>query len=493
MLQVFRDKSQSTFIQAIVLVIALVFIFWGVGANMMDNREAAIVVNGDEISFQKYQRLYDQVLSNYRQKFGGAVPDKLLKSLGLSQQVKGQLIQQALLRQGSVEMGLRISIPEVQRRIQEMVQFQEGDSFNMGKYKAILSSNRLTPHKYELSQQTDLLASKGVQAIGDFATTVTEAEINDLYQQAKERITVGFTKISPSSFRAQVVIEEQALTNWFQKNKENYTSAPRVKIQFLSFPYSPKPTTEGPSASAARAKVFQAANSAYEGIISSGSLESYGKLYPQVKIRKTSFFSKSIPPADLDQAASVVNTVFSLKAGELSSLIESPAGFTILLAEAIEPPTIPALASITKKVRADYRTERAGILARNKSVELLRSLKEGAILTQLGQQPSLTVQEATLSRSSMATAAQNFPVSLRANIFTLSDKTPLPEEVATVGEDLYLYQFIKRTLPDPTEITVAEKALYSKQLLVAKQERVLIAWLSHQEKAAEIYTSKNID
>ncbi|MBU0960671.1 MAG: SurA N-terminal domain-containing protein, partial [Proteobacteria bacterium] len=58
MLQIFRDKAQSTFIQAIVLVIALVFIFWGVGTNMMSNREAAIVVNDEEISFQDYQKVY---------------------------------------------------------------------------------------------------------------------------------------------------------------------------------------------------------------------------------------------------------------------------------------------------------------------------------------------------------------------------------------------------------------------------------------------------
>ena len=137
MLQIFRDKSQSMFIQAIVVVIALVFIFWGVGANMMDKREAALVVNDEEISFQEYQRIYDDLLAGYRQQFGGSIPEALLDSLGLSSQVKNQLIQQALLRQGSASMGLLVSAPEVQQDIQEMVQFQENDSFNMEKYKSL--------------------------------------------------------------------------------------------------------------------------------------------------------------------------------------------------------------------------------------------------------------------------------------------------------------------------------------------------------------------
>ncbi len=118
MLQIFRDKAQSTFIQAIVLVIALVFIFWGVGTNMMGSREAAIVVNDEEISFQDYREVYDQLLSSYRQQFGGSIPEELLQTLGLSQQAKNQLIQGALLRQGATDMGLMASAPEVQRRIQ---------------------------------------------------------------------------------------------------------------------------------------------------------------------------------------------------------------------------------------------------------------------------------------------------------------------------------------------------------------------------------------
>ena len=203
MLQIFRDKSQSMFIQGVVLIIALVFIFWGVGANMMDSRQAAIVVNDEEISFEEYQRVYDKLLSGYRQQFGGSVPEGLLKNLGLSEQAKTQLIQQALLRQGAAAMGLLVSEPEVQRNIQEMVQFQENGAFNMEKYKTILSSNRLTPHKYEASMRYDTLSSKGVQAIGSFSTTVTDAEINDLFQQVNESVSIRFAKIVPTDFYRQ--------------------------------------------------------------------------------------------------------------------------------------------------------------------------------------------------------------------------------------------------------------------------------------------------
>jgi peptidyl-prolyl cis-trans isomerase D len=492
MLQIFRDKSQSTFIQAIVVVIALVFIFWGVGANMMDSREAAIVVNDEEISFQEYQRIYDQLLSGYRQQLGGSVPEELLKSLGLSEQVKSQLIQQALLRQGSKSMGLLVSAPEVQRTIQEMVQFQENNSFNLEKYKALLASNRLTPHKYEASQRIEMISNKGVKAIGNFATTVTDAEIDDLYQQDKESVTLNFTKISPADFTDQVIIEEDALASWFEQNKENYKTDPKVKLRFLSFPYSGDSKNSEAQDTTNRAAVFQKANDAYEGIISSGSLKEYARLHPETIIQETEFFSHLTPPSNLDSAPSVQNTAFSLKAGELSSLIESPSGYSILFAEAIQAPEIPTLDTVKEEVTEDYRSEKSKLLAREKSEEILTALQASSKLSELSKTNGITIKEVSLSRSSVGPETNDFPPSLLMDIFLLSSSKPLPEEPATVGEDLYLYEFTKRTLPDPTGMTEEEKEQYRTQILSAKQERILIAWIRHQERAADIYTNKNI-
>ncbi len=498
MLQIFRDKSQSTFIQAIVLVIVLVFVFWGVGANMMDSRDAAIVVNDEEISFQEYQRTYDQLLSTYRQQFGGSIPEELLKNLGLSGQVKNQLIQQVLLRQGAASMGLLVSAPEVQRNIEKMPEFQENENFNIEKYKVLLASNRLTPHKYENSKRVDMLSTKGVQAIGNFATTITDAEINDLYQQTKESVQLQFVKISPSQFTDKVNIEEEKLAAWFDQNKKNYKTDPKVRLKFLSFPYEPKGEAEAtvestePGNETMRATVFQKANTAYEGIISAGSLNEYARLHPEAVIQETDFFSHLTPPDNMDKSPSVQNTAFSLKEGELSSLIESPAGYSILYAEAIQAPEIPALDSVRDKVTADYKADQAKTLAREKSEEILTALKGGTPFSEIGETNKIELQEASITRSSTGSETNDFPPSLLMNVFSLSDNTPFPDEPATVGDDIYLYQFTGRNLPDPASMTEDEKKQYRTQILSAKQERLIVAWIRHQEGTAEIFSNKNL-
>ena len=137
MLAFLRKRAQSLVIQAIVVVIALVFIFWGVGTNMMNKQEAAIIVNGEEISFQSYQQAYDRTYARIAEQFGGTVPKALADSIDIRGQVISQLIQEALLRQGGQTMGLRVSSREIQEEIESMVCLsrRHDDHPNTGLYR----------------------------------------------------------------------------------------------------------------------------------------------------------------------------------------------------------------------------------------------------------------------------------------------------------------------------------------------------------------------
>jgi peptidyl-prolyl cis-trans isomerase D len=223
MLQILRDKAQSIVIQGIVVIIALVFIFWGVGTNMMNTQEAAIVVNDEEISFQDYQQAYDQAYSRIAQQFGGTIPKGLAESLNIKQQVITQLTQQALLRQGGIEMGLLISGHEIQKEIETMIQFQENGQFNLDRYKTILASNRLSPTKFEKSMRYDLLSQKSITSLSNFAVSPSEFEIKDLYNLEKETISVSYAVLSPDTFMPNIEILGTDLEAWESEYQAHIT------------------------------------------------------------------------------------------------------------------------------------------------------------------------------------------------------------------------------------------------------------------------------
>jgi peptidyl-prolyl cis-trans isomerase D len=238
MLQILRKKAQSTFIQIIVVIIALVFIFWGVGANLSGDRQAALLVNGEEISFQQFQQAYDRAYQRMSDQFGGNMPQGLAETLGIKQQVINQLIQTTLLRQGAEEMGILVSAQEVRQIIEGMVQFQENGVFNIERYKTVLASNRMAPTKFEDTMRADLLSEITVRDIGKFASTATDFEIQEIYSQQNEKIALRYVQISPDQFIDQVTIDDQAVKAWFESVKENYKTEPQIKLKYLPFTYA---------------------------------------------------------------------------------------------------------------------------------------------------------------------------------------------------------------------------------------------------------------
>ncbi len=237
MLQILRKKAQSTFIQIIVVIIALVFIFWGVGTKLNGDRQSALVVNGESISFPQFQQAYDRAYQRLSEQFGGNIPKGFAETFGLKQQVIRQLIQTTLLRQGAQKMGLQVSAQEVRKIIEGMAPFQENGAFNMEKYKAVLAANRMVPTKFEDSIRLDRMSEVAVREIGNFADVVTKFEIQEAYSRQNEKIAVKYVKISPEKYVDQVKTDDKALKAWFETVKDNYKSEPKLKLKYLTFTY----------------------------------------------------------------------------------------------------------------------------------------------------------------------------------------------------------------------------------------------------------------
>jgi peptidyl-prolyl cis-trans isomerase D len=631
MLQILRKKAQSTFIQIIVVIIALVFIFWGVGANLGGDRQAALVVNGEPITFQQYQQAYDRAFQRLSDQFGGNVPKGLAETFGIKQQVIMQLIQTELLRQGAERMGLQVSAEEIRQIIEGMVQFQENGAFNIERYKAVLAANRMAPTKFEDSMRFDRLSEVAVREISNFANVVTDFEIQEVYSRQNEKVAVKYIKISPEQFVDKVTIDDKALMTWFETVKENYKTDPQVKLKYLTFTYdnvgskididnskieeyyrnnieefkepeqrharhiifqateedSPErhqeqakkaeevlelakkgqdfsalaqEYSEGPSKDAggdlgffskgqmvpsfdqavfnmqpgeisevvktqfgyhiimleeiqeektrpleevtaeiktqlqrkeAENLAFQVANDAYEGIIRAGSLTKYAEENPGISIEQTDFISKTNAPADLKKDAQFLNKAFELNKGELSSLIKGQSGYAIFFVEDIKEPQIPAFETIKDTLVEDYKKAESINMAENAATEALKELHEGKELEAVAQKMDFTVLESGFLTRSEQNENTTFPSTLLEEVFLLSSSSPLPEKPGKVGNDLFVYTFLERKIPDmPEDKDIIET--YRANLLRLKQQQLLSSWLRHQEIKAEITRHANL-
>jgi len=234
MLSILRKKAQSPIIQATVLIIALVFIFWGVGSSRRGGRNAVATVNDEVIPFQDYQQTYEQNMTNLRAQFGGTIPKGLLESLDVKSQVINQLIQRVLLRQGSREMGIIISKQEIKQKIEEMEAFRTNGVFDLQQYEAILSASRMTPATFEASMQADLLTAKVLDSIGRF-TKIAEDEVTSRFRFDNEQIQLEYVAFTPDSFSAEVTVDDDKIASFYEENKEHYKTDPQIQLSYLFF------------------------------------------------------------------------------------------------------------------------------------------------------------------------------------------------------------------------------------------------------------------
>ncbi len=236
MLNMLRKRAQSTLIQAMVLLIAVVFIFWGVGTNLNNNRNAVATVNGEEIPVQDYQRAYDRAVENYRRQFGGRIPSGLLEGLNVKGQVVGQLIQGELLRQGAAAMGLAISKEATQRKIEKMEAFQKNGRFDLARYKEVLNRNRLAPPSFEAGIRNDMLTDLVIKSIGSFAV-LPKSELAQWLDFSEREIKLGVRSVKSSDFEDKVQVDDAELATWFEQHKKEYTTEPKIRLRYLEFDF----------------------------------------------------------------------------------------------------------------------------------------------------------------------------------------------------------------------------------------------------------------
>ncbi|RUM39109.1 MAG: hypothetical protein DSY58_01065 [Desulfobulbus sp.] len=489
MLNVFRKKAQSTLIQGLVLMIAVVFVFWGVGSNMNKNRNSVATVNGEEISLKDFQRSYDRAVENMRNQFGGQIPPGLLEKMGIKQQVLGQLVQTELFRQGGKKMGITVSDLAVQKVVEKTPVFQKDGHFDLAFYKRVLSQNRLTPKSYENGLKADLLTQRVTGAIGSF-TVVPDAAVNSFQAYSDEEIKLAFVTFNPVDFEDKVSVQEEELSAWFEKNKEKFRSDPQIRLKYLFFGFdedaagitlsdedlrkqyeAEKSTFTTPEKRHARHILFKVTENDSEAVKAEKKKEAekvlalakqgkdFAKLaqeYSEGPTRERGgdlgIFSRGRMVPSFDDA------VFTLKTGEVSDLVQTRFGYHIIKVEEIFPASTRSFDVVKDNLASSMKKQRARGLTFTRGTTAYEGIMRAGSLEKYGQLNHETIAETDFFTRS--TPPKDVPADKKflekafsLNQGELSSLIELPDGYAIIFVDE------RKTPALPTLADVREKAV----------------------------------
>lgn len=623
MLDLFRKKAQSPFLQATVVIIALVFVFFGVGSYQKGSRNEVATVNGEDIPIEQFKGAYQMATQIYKQRYGQDVPEEKLKDRSFQAQVINEMIQRSLLRQAAVEMGIGVSDAEVQVKIQEYASFKTDGIFDLERYRGTLAGSKMSISDFEGSIRNDLLDNKLEERLANFVS-VTPREIEDRFSYSEEMIKLQYAMLTPASYKEKVDVNEEDLAAYFEQNRESYKTKREVKVRYTLFDFdeiaaevvvpeeellsyyndnmaqydipekrrarhilvksdendSPelkaekrhlidgllarlrkgedfaalakeqsedgsaakggdlgffpkgrmvKPFEEAAFSLAAgeisdvvesrygfhiikveeiqpahqktvdeareeientlkkekaKALTFDKANKVYEQIILAGSMEAYAT-QNDVKLAETDFFPQSKLDPAFKGLGKLAVAIFSLKKGELSSLMESPKGYAIMFLIDEKPSQVPEMGAVREKVVRDFTRHKAQQLAEEDAEVILAALKEGADFEAEAKKRSLTLMETEFFSRTRA-SSMAFPREFIDQGFTLSSTNPFPDKAINKEGMNFVYRFLEQKSAALTELTEEKRQTLEQGLLAEKKQMIMAGWLNNLRKQADI-------
>lgn len=232
MLDSVRNVAKGWVGKLLLALITIPFALFGIDSYLgqAGNNAAIAKVNRTEISIQAYSNAMQNLRS--RMQSEGKFDQAQLDSPEVKTMVLDQLINQQLLTEEIKHAGYAISDAQLATYVTGMPSFQKDGKFSQELYDELLQQNGLTPSRFEASVRSDLLAQQAQDGVAKLGFVSNDRASNTLKLLNQKR-TVTVAEIRTKDFVDQVKIEPEQIKAYYEAHKDKLRTPEQVKIEFL--------------------------------------------------------------------------------------------------------------------------------------------------------------------------------------------------------------------------------------------------------------------
>lgn len=247
LLKFIRKHTKALFI-AILTLLIIPFLFWGIGSigKQTGEREEPPQFRGRKISISRFREagldsqillLADFIEGNniksaeqfdaYKDWF-----NNMMKQIDLNRIA----LQQLILQDEAKRYGLSISRDELTGWIENFPLFQNNGAFDINRYNSIITNYfRTWPARFEKGAKRVLLVKKLRGFIMD-SVLVSKKEAFNTYKERNEKAEVYYVEFNPQDFIKDTgEITETELLDYYNGHKEEQREPEKIKIAYLLF------------------------------------------------------------------------------------------------------------------------------------------------------------------------------------------------------------------------------------------------------------------
>lgn len=234
MLEAIRKRAQGILAWVIVGLIAIPFTLWGVNSYFREGGTAiAASVNGEDITIPEFRMAFRSYLQQMRALMGANSPEGMSDNPAVKREVLNSLIEQRLVLDAVVKLGLGISDSALNQVIRANKAFQdEKGQFDSQRYENVLRGEELEPVTYEARLRLALLRDQLISTLHRSAF-VTQQELENIARLQDQKREIGYGIIPTSKFHDTIHIGEDELHQYYEDHPNEFHAPEQVIINYL--------------------------------------------------------------------------------------------------------------------------------------------------------------------------------------------------------------------------------------------------------------------
>jgi len=497
MLRLMRKQAGSWLIKILLGAIVIVFIFWGVGSFRSQRGGRVALVNGDQITMDDYRETYNNLIEQFRRRFGNNLDEDMLKQLQVKRQALNQLIDNKLLVQESKRLKFRVSEKELTDAILNITAFQRDGMFDSRLYRNILDRLRMTPEAFEVAQKNAMLIDK-LRTLITSSAKISDQEALEWYNWVNASVNIDTVFFDPNRYK-DIHPSDEEIKTFFENHNEKYTTEAMVKVRYLNFnpdAFRSKvalsneevreyydenlETFKTPKTVEARHILLivnrdadpETVKKTKERALDILKLAKEGKDFAELAKQysegptrdKGGYLGKFKKEAMVKPFADMA---FSLKAGEVSEPVRTQFGWHIIKVEKVNEASITSFEDAKKNIRKKLTDDMAKSLAYDEAETVSDDAFEGEDLINAAKEQNMKILTTDFFSSKGPIKGINNPSKFASVAFNLTDK-----EISNVQEfenGYYILQLVDKIQPKiPAFDKVKEKVRL--ELIKEKQD-----------------------
>jgi peptidyl-prolyl cis-trans isomerase D len=236
MLQKIRAHTQGWLAWALVIVLGIVFVLWGISGELISNpgEKAVAKVAGTDITAADLQTVYERLAQQNQmaQIMAGLQMPNLNEEM-IRKQALDSLIMERVLTHAAIQEGFMVTPDQVNSILIQLPQFQVNGKFAPTVYERIIRQMNFTPQSFRNTVQNEMLITQTQSSVRD-SVFLLPYQLDEAIELVNQTRDIQYVVFKADTFAHEVNLTPEDLEAYYNGHQSEFMTEETVKLSYVT-------------------------------------------------------------------------------------------------------------------------------------------------------------------------------------------------------------------------------------------------------------------